>query len=147
MTFAIFFTGEQTEVGDSLGRIQIGEFTESFISPTIFWSEARYMAQWQGGLRYLLAGQHQARLLTSVYPAGSAFAMCWTLYRVKQQIYIQNNLILCTQQKFDPTRPHQFIRPRQTHTAEGHHISEWQTSLDQLQAFLDTLPPPNFDQL
>lgn len=125
-------------MGDSIGRIQIGDFAESFISPTIFWSEAQYILQWQGALHHILDGKQRARLITSILPAGSAYAMCWPLYRVKQQIYVQNHLILRYEQKFDPAQPHKFITPRQT-TSEGHHISEWQTTVDELQAFLKKL--------
>ena len=82
-----------------LGRITVGDFTESFHVALDFWSPRDYRASWKRALgRLLSADVIDSCLIASVGdPETANFVTCWPLYRCKEKVYVQNSIIFLDQ--------------------------------------------------
>jgi hypothetical protein len=123
----------------AIGRIQLGEHTETFEAFVGYWPIERYRQSWIAELRRLTGDADSACLLTSVWgkPEEANFAQAWTLYRFGEVVRVQENLILFDQldHDFDPDEPWKSI-PSYAEFEDGERISEWRISLADIEEFL-----------
>jgi CdiI N-terminal domain len=127
----------RAEVGR--GSIRIGEFEEVFEMVFEYWSLPRYMAQWREGVKRIIDGHSMSCLLTSVTnPVTANFIFWWPIYRVQETVVFQNQMLFLDllNEPFDVNNPYQFVDPRETVSEDGLPISEWQTTVNELVAWL-----------
>jgi hypothetical protein len=123
------------------GRVQIGSFVELFKMSFEHWSPTHYERQWRAGAKRLLKNQLTSCLLASVTnPESANFFFWWPMYRVENNIYIQNQTLFSNQldETFDLSNPYRFIHPRETVSDGGVPISEWQTTTDHIDSWLNS---------
>lgn len=143
MTFSIELIATRAPIGR--GRIRIDEFREEFETSLEFWSPADYRRQWSRALEGLVAGGDRSALITSITdPQTANFIFWWPLYRVDEDIVIQNGVLLLDELTgpFDPERCEAFVPEREQTGESGEQISEWRTSLAEIRDFLSTMPSP-----
>jgi hypothetical protein len=108
--------------GERLGRITVGRFTELFACyPPRGQSIRSIAAQWRAQLRRLVRGEQSAVALDT---GGAA----WIVYRAGKRCYIQ--------QRYSISPASRDIGPRRTHDEDGHRISEWSTTLEEVARFI-----------
>ena len=140
--FAIEFIGNnQIEFGEPArrGRITLGEFSEEFVAPLIFWTSDDYRRQWVEAAERIVNN-----LATSCFVAamrespldGAIFL--WPAYRLGEVVYIQHQLLLpeIVKGSFEPLNPYAQVDERQTKSEEGALISEWEISVNDIAHFL-----------
>ncbi|MGW2424177.1 hypothetical protein ACWC0C_33855 [Streptomyces sp. NPDC001709] len=105
-----------------------------------YWDVERYQASWFRALKVLeRADDAVSCLIASITdPANSNFIFCWPVYRSGSVIYVQNSIIFLEgiEEDFTPDEPWHFVEPRSTVDEDGHEISEWQTTIDEVREFL-----------
>lgn len=133
--------------GDSahaLGRIVIGDFTETFRVPLGFWYESDYRRSWRQAFEVLNANPHATScLMTSMTdPGNSNLLGCWPMYREGGDVYIQEAMIFLDEieEDFDPAAPWDSVGPREVIDEDGNKISEWITSMSSLREFFEVSP-------
>lgn len=152
-SFHIGFTGEFVE-GDpdmAIGEIRLGEDQESFRAFVGVWTVEDYKASWIAALRHLVGGATTSCLITSLTtPADGHFVTTWPLYRVGDDVYLQNRLLFhedpdhiveAHAHELDPYAPWESVDPRETIDEDGQQISEWALRVEDIQEFLDTKSP------
>jgi hypothetical protein len=131
---------EKRAGGGAVGRITVRGFEETFPMDLTYWGAEKYRASWVKALRVLERGDDATSCLISSItdPSTSNFVFCWPLYRSQDLVYVQNSIIFLEEldEDFDPDRPWRFVEPRSTVAEEGHEISEWQTTVDEVRDFL-----------
>jgi hypothetical protein len=149
MFFSISFI-EDKELCDSLkvpdgfqlGSIVIGEFEELFESPLSFWSIGDYQKHWKRALERTVNGAAKSCLFTSMYdPPTANFLFWWPLYREGQIVYIQNQMLFLNKidGALDPVNPYVHVPDRKVINKDGEKISEWNTTVEEISQFLETL--------
>lgn len=111
---------ERGPEGERLGEITIGAFTERFACAAIK-SVEELEADWRCELHSLLAGEPQIAMVHD-----PRFA--WIVYRVGNDCYVQQHLSIA--ESFKP------IPNRCTVNEDGERISEWNTSIAEIEKFL-----------
>ncbi|MBC2908272.1 hypothetical protein H4N64_43680 [Streptomyces sp. PSKA01] len=108
-----------------------------------YWSVEQYQASWVRALRVLAREEVATSCLISsiTNPASSNFIFCWPLYRSGEIVYVQNSIIFLEELEgdFDTDEPWRFVEPRSTVDEDGHEISEWQTTIDEVREFLNSV--------
>lgn len=108
-----------------------------------YWNVEQYQESWVRALRFLDRGSETTSCLISSItdPANSNFVFCWPLYRSGESVRVQNSIIFLEDlaEEFLPEQPWRFVEPRSTIDEEGNEISEWETSMGEVRAFLSTL--------
>jgi hypothetical protein len=139
-SFSIGFVAPPTLSSRSkLGRIQIGDFSESFEASLEFWSTDTYVSHWKESIRRIVAGEAKSCLITSLTdPATSNFLIWWPIYREFDQVYFQNHVLMLGKltKPFDLTRPVDSIPTRDVVSANNEHVSEWSIPVCDLLEFL-----------
>lgn len=139
--FAIEFVGKpQIEFNESAvrGRITLGDFSEEFVAPLIFWTVDDYLKQWREAANRLLDGHDRSCFVASMRESLSDGAVfIWTAYKFADTVYFQHNLLLTETVKgiFEPSNPYAQVNERETETEEGERISEWRVSLNDIVLF------------
>ena len=121
------------------GEIQIGEFSERFISCLSFWSKERYQAQWKDAVTRIVQGEPVSALVTDLSdPTKSNYLFWWPIYRKGKTVIIHNQILFMNQIEgiFNPDNPYQHVGPREILSSDGTLISEWFTTIENLQGFL-----------
>lgn len=121
------------------GRITISSFQEEFLSSLSFWSVNDYETHWDAAMTRIVAGKACSCLVTSMYdPSNANFIRWWPLYPTNGAVYVQSQLLFLDSVygEFDPDNPFVHIPRRRTHTEEGSPISEWVTSIEEIENFL-----------
>ncbi|MEW2158619.1 hypothetical protein AB0950_25585 [Streptomyces sp. NPDC007189] len=126
--------------GSAVGRITVRDFQDDFLMDLTYWSVEQYEASWVRALQLLETSNDATSCLISSMtdPASSNFVFCWPLYRCGDVVYIQNSIIFMDQltEQFNPDDPWRSVEQRSTIDEDGHVISEWQTSIDEVRNFL-----------
>ncbi|QWB28247.1 hypothetical protein KJK29_14215 [Streptomyces koelreuteriae] len=108
-----------------------------------YWKVEQYRASWVRSLKALeLGGDAASCLISSITnPETSNFIFCWPLYKSGDIVYVQNSIIFLgeLEEEFVPDEPWRFVEPRSTVDEDGHEISEWQTTADEVREFLRTV--------
>jgi hypothetical protein len=121
------------------GRIQIEDYTETFVCSLVCWSAAQYENHWREACQRLIDGRQQSALISSyVEPSMSEFLVWWPLYSDGQVVHVRNELVEYSQLRkpFSDKDPWSSIRARKIATDEGAKISEWDTGIQSIQEFL-----------
>jgi hypothetical protein len=131
----------EDDVRDSAlqGFIQIDDFRESFSSSSVFWKKQDYETHWREQINIIVSGGTTSCLITSMIdPRSANFIFWWTLYRSDRIVYFQNQILFLSSivGPFDVEHPERHVRERSVYNEDGEEISEWKTSVEALQAFL-----------
>jgi hypothetical protein len=129
-------------VKDFHGRIQIGDYTETFMTCLVSWDRNLYRRHWILALRRLLEGGTKSALITSyVEPALADYLIWWPLYRAGTTVYVQNQMLFYNQllKPFSSENPWESVPERRTLNDEGSRISEWTTDVSSVQECLGRL--------
>jgi hypothetical protein len=132
-----------TDSSTALGRITVGGFFETFEMSLAFWSAEQYRASWRDALEVLAQSDNAISCLVSSItdPTTSNFVFCWPLYRIGDDVFVQNAVIFLEDlsNSFDPARPWLSVRPHASFDEDGNRISEWLTDVTQITDFRDKL--------
>lgn len=143
--FEIELEKEEIELWDEIGyygRITIGNWSEQFFSPTVFWTKNDYLDNWQSELNKILNGKKSAKLITKMYnPKSMNFFMSWVLYRDKKVIYIQQQAFFLEdmEKPFDLDNFYKQDLIRETHDEDGDKLSEWKTTIFSIEKYMGVL--------
>ena len=107
--------------GQRIGEITIGEFTEKFPCNSSEGTVNEMELRWRANLRRLIAGESAVDLIHD-----PRFA--WIIYREGDCCFVQQKLSV--NGEFYP------ITPRRMHNENGNRISEWTTSVLEIERFL-----------
>ena len=95
--FDIYLTTEVVPESDGhavYGRIQIEDYTETFIASLVCWSRVDYEEHWHEACQLLIEGMPQSALLISyVEPSMSEFFVWWPLCRDDQVVHVRNEIV------------------------------------------------------
>lgn len=121
--------------------IIINEFQEAINIPLTYWNISDYKKNWLRSLEEGLASKNHAALVVSMYePVLTNFVFAWVIYFEGEVAYVQNNVIFLDEcNDFSPERINEFVGERTTHDEDGIKISEWDTDLDSIFAFYNSL--------
>jgi hypothetical protein len=140
--FAIEFIGApRVEFGELArrGRISLGEFSEEFVAPLVFWSADGYRKQWVEAAERIVNGQPRSCFVAAMResPRGGPVFL-WPAYKDGEVVYVQHRLLLPETVKgsFDPSNLYAQVDERRTLSEDGEPISEWQVSVEDLANFL-----------
>jgi hypothetical protein len=153
MAFSIeFFENNKNEneklsaEDEVIAEMHIGDFQEDLGIPIDYWTKSDYIKQWIDGVSRIVhaKGDKRSALIVEMYdPVHPRFhANYWALFKVKDNVYIQNfyqplkkfknGYILEDLYKVILTRQ----KPDET---DLYHVSEWTTTLDELEEWLKKL--------
>ena len=140
--FAIEFIGNPQIEFDELaarGRITLGEFSEEFVAPLVFWAADDYRRQWREAAERILNGCEQSCFVAAMRESlldGAIFL--WPAYKEGEAVYIQHKLLLpeLVKGRFDTLNPCAQVGERRSLSEEGEPISEWQVSVGDIARFL-----------
>jgi hypothetical protein len=113
-----------------IGEIRVGSFVERFAVYPFDGSVEEVAARWKGELRLLIDGASAVGLPT-------ASNMSWVLYRVGNEVFVRQMLML-------PGVGPKLVRggrvvdipERTTVNVDGDHVSEWATTIEAVSAFV-----------
>lgn len=142
--FNIYLTGESVEELDPgveavYGRIHIGDYYETFAASLVYWKPGAYQVHWRKALQRIVEGATRSAVITSyVEPTPGGSLTWWPIYRERETIYFQNQLLFFDQvvPPFSPDRPWESVGVRETMNPEGRQISEWKTALSSVNEWL-----------
>jgi len=104
------------------GRITLGDFSEQFISPIVFWKVADYERHWREAAQRLLGGTERSCFVTAMYasPADGVIFM-WPAYRRGEDVFLQHRLLLPQHVigDFDSSDPYAQVGAHETKSADG----------------------------
>ena len=139
--FAIEFVGKpQIEFNELAirGRITLGDFSEEFVAPLVFWTVDDYRKQWREAAERILDGHDRSCFVGSMRESLSDGAVfLWTAYRLADNVFFQHKLLLLetVKGKFQTLNPYAQVDERQTETEEGQQISEWRVLVSDVARF------------
>ncbi|MFF4316886.1 hypothetical protein [Streptomyces sp. NPDC001507] len=126
-------------VSAGAGRIVVGDFTETFPVDLTFWDPEHYEKSWASALRRVEEANVTTSCLVSSItdPKTANFVFCWPLYRIHDDIFVQNFLIILNDldHAFDPENPWFSVGPREVVDEEGNNISEWRVDVATVRRF------------
>ncbi|MCX4452872.1 hypothetical protein OOK58_12335 [Streptomyces sp. NBC_01728] len=126
-------------VSAGAGRIVVGDFTEAFPMDLTFWDSEHYEKSWANALRRLEGADVATSCLVSSItdPKTANFVFCWPLYRIRDDVFAQNSLIILNEldNAFDPESPWLSVGPREIVDEDGNKISEWRTDIGTVREF------------
>ena len=137
--FSIYFEDIDNSETIIYGRIKIFDFNERFESDLSYWSKKKYQQHWNESIVRIINGEDASCLITSMRnPKTANFIFWWLLYRVGEDIFIQNQVLLFDHLKvsFNENNPYIHIEERETVTENGIPISEWKVSIRDLKEFV-----------
>ncbi len=120
------------------GQISIGDFAEEFECAIHYWNKEKYINQWLEGCNKICE-ESKSALMTSIHePKKANFMVWWVMHREKNIIYIQNHLLMMEGllSPFVEENIYEHIRDRETIDEDGNEISEWQTTVSEVQEWL-----------
>ena len=120
------------------GFLEMEGGREYFLSSLYEWSADDYRTQWHDALIKLFNGEERVGLITSyVSPENSSYLNWWILYRCKDDVIIQNQVLFYDQlpSEFSLDKLQSYISPRIIDgSSQG--VSEWFVSIFDVQEFL-----------
>lgn len=115
-----------------MGKIKIGDYSESIYIPVNFWSIEDYKKQLTAGLERLKTHDKSCFVVTIHDPNIRPFIDMWVMYKIDDMVYVQNERYMAEVydeliggKLFNSHTCYDFIEPRQTMTEDGYKISEW----------------------
>ena len=115
-----------------MGKIKIGDYSESIYIPVDFWSIEDYKKQWTEGLQRLKTHDKSCLVVTIHDSNIRPFIDMWVMYKIDDMVYVQNKRYmseiygeLVGGKPFHSDTCYDFIKQRKTMTEDGYKISEW----------------------
>ncbi|KJH72403.1 hypothetical protein [Aliterella atlantica] len=133
--FAIEFVGQpciEFNQPAIRGRITLGDFSEEFVAPLVFWTVDDYQKQWREAAERIVAGEARSCFAASIRESPDDGAIfIWTAYKLADTVHFQHKLLLPETVKgtFEPLNIYAQVDERQTKTEDGFQISEWQVTV------------------
>jgi hypothetical protein len=121
------------------GRITLGEFSEEFVAPLIFWTPDDYRKQWHEAAERILNGSERSCFVAAMRKSPlDGVIFLWPAYRDGDVVYVQHKLLLpeFVKGSFDTSNPYAQVDERRTMSEEGEQISEWRVSVEDIARFL-----------
>lgn len=142
--FGIFTEDTPVAIEDELilpAEIIIDDFKEKLNIPVSYWGLSDYKQSWLKSLESGLANKDHAVLAVSMYePSCTNFVFIWVLYFSNEDVFIQNKVLFLDEHPdFDVENINNLINQRITHNEDGMKISEWNTDLDSVLHFYNSL--------
>jgi hypothetical protein len=142
--FDIFLTCQLVEEPDRgfkavYGQIQIGDFCETFVASLACWDQIQYAQHWASAVSRIMEGQERSALVTSfLEPSLSHHLVWWPMYRDRDVVYIQNQLLFFDQlaQPFSSKHLWDFVGERRQWSDDDQKISEWALPIQSMEAYL-----------
>ena len=131
-------SGRELEL--SLASLRIGDFMETFEVSLEYWTQEDYQQQWVDAVTRILSGEISSCLITSITnPATANLLFWWPIYQLQDCVIIQNQVLFLNElgQPFNENRPYDYVQERQTYSEDGAPISEWSTSVEDLQYWIE----------
>lgn len=128
-------------ISDEMGKIQVDGFEEEFELTLDYWSKEHYEKQWKTQIQRLINSENNIiiGLMTWMHKPGvKDNYRSWVLYREGKRVFVQeilfpaNNPLPC----FDENESLINAPEREEVTEEGEKISQWETSVADLEAFV-----------
>lgn len=120
------------------GRVVLGDFEESFESPTHYWRPNDYRRQWREALERTAKGLDSG-LITAAYQQRDWPAAWWILYRRNDHVLVQQVLVLHDLfPNFSPDNPYDSIPTYERESEDGELVSEWVIATADIKNFLET---------
>jgi hypothetical protein len=141
--FDIYLTDDvvpESEGQPVYGKIQIEDYTETFVASLVSWTRAHYEQHWREACQRLIGDGKESALISSYQePSWSEFLVWWPLYPDGDIVYVRNELLIYARQRepFSIEEPSCSVRQRTTVNDEGLKISEWETSARSIREFLN----------
>lgn len=136
--------GDHRGSSEGLGRIVIGDFAETFKVPLGYWSDSDYRQNWRRAFEILKErpDSRSCLMASMTDPENSNFLICWPMYREGDAVHIQNAIIFMDEagQSFDDGAPWTSIGPRHVIDEDGNRVSEWTTSMKDIEEFFEGRP-------
>lgn len=131
------FSAERSEEV-ALGEISLRNFTENFWASLSIWKIEDYEKQWIEGAKRILEFNRTVFITDLNNPKTSNFITWWKAWRINEQIFVQNQLLLFSETSsfFDLNNPYELIGERTTETKNREKVSEWEVSLQDIKNFL-----------
>lgn len=127
------------EVLSVMGKLSLSDYHTTLYMPLDFWTIADYKQQWKEGLKRL-KDHNQSCLVATIHdPEMRTFVDWWLLYKVGNDVYVQNQLIIADiyqhqigNKSFTIDNCYDFIQPRVINEGkkEDEKVSEWMVSLN-----------------
>lgn len=141
MAFSISFLKNNSLAPNELklGKIVLGNYVEHFESSLSYWNMEDYKNHWKNALNKIACESNKSCLITSIYdPSSSNFLYWWPIYREGSSIFFQNQILFLKKlrPKFDPYNPCSSVPARNTINEDGHIISEWELSIEEILEYL-----------
>ena len=140
--FDIEFIGDsQIEFGELAvrGRITLGDFSEEFVAPLVFWTADDYERQWHEAAERILNGFERSCFVAAMResPLDGAIFL-WPAYRIGDAVYVQHKLLPSelVKDNFDTLNPYAQVDKRRTLSEDGKPISEWRVTAGDMARFL-----------
>lgn len=121
-----------------VGNIKI----EDFHVPLSYWDRNEYLSQWTKGLEAIFEGSKKSAFITAMYnPATANFIFWWVIYRVGNDVYIQNHVLFVDElkERFNESDFIKYVPERETITEDDDPISEWKVNIDDIRKALLTI--------
>jgi hypothetical protein len=128
-----------TQLQTALGVIQIGSLQERFVASLMYWSADDYKRHWKQAIERILHSSDVSCMITSMIdPTTGDYIFWWPMYRVNEQVFIQNQILFFDQLQspFDERNPFSSVTERLTINEDGNIISEWSVQIHDLEEFL-----------
>ncbi len=147
MAFSIGFIQDTSRVTvpvhktlEAVGEIVLGDFREAFVASLSFWTKKQYEAHWREALNRMVRNVSPSCLITEIYEPGYGhFGFWWPMWRRGHEILVhhQGLLLMEGDEPFDPNNPYGFIQEYYRINEDGHKLSEWRVSVDEISTFLE----------
>ena len=116
-----------------MGEISIGGYDETLYMPLDYWTISDYKRQWQEGLERIKTHDQSCLVATTHDLAMRPFIDWWLLYKVGDEVYVQNQLVIgdiyqdqIGNNEFTVDNCYDFIPPRHINRNEDKDkVSEW----------------------
>jgi hypothetical protein len=117
----------------------LGEFSEEFVAPLVFWAADDYRRQWREAAERILGGYESSCFVAAMResPLDGAIFL-WPAYRIGDAMYFQHKLLLpeLVKGRFDPLNPYAQVDEQRALSEQSEPISEWQVSVGDIARFL-----------
>ena len=117
------------------GQININGSSERFQMPLTVWDINQYKQQWNQAIQRIVNGADKDYLVIGLRdPWISDFISLFVLYRKGNEVFIQNQIILCegNEEQIENMDLLDLVEERASHTEDGVEISEWKVSIGDL---------------
>lgn len=121
------------------GLLVLGNTLEGFSANLGTWDRATYEEHWLSQLSLVATGRRKVALIVSFTPPElSSNLEIWALFRDGERVYLQNHLPWYSNfpANFQVSLINDYLQEREVLTHEGQQISEWETSVRDIQLFL-----------